>query len=192
MGYNKIIYAGTTLIDLTSDTITAEDLRSGITAHDMSGEAIVGTNAADSDTSSATATAAEVLTGKTFFARGSKVTGSMPNNGAFAGVIETADGEVTVPMGYHDGSGKIKIDDAEKAKLTANNIKMGITILGVTGTVEPSSDVTAQTKTVTPTTEKQTIVPDTEVDYLSQVIVNAIPYTETANTAGGITVTIAG
>ena len=50
--------------------------------------------------------------------------------------------------------------------------------------------VTAQAKTVTPTTTSQTVLPDTGTDYLSQVTVNAIPYTETANAAGGTTVTI--
>ena len=40
---NKIIYDGNTLIDLTEDTITAEDLKYGVTAHDKSGNAIIGT-----------------------------------------------------------------------------------------------------------------------------------------------------
>ena len=54
-----------------------------------------------------------------------------------------------------------------------------------------SEDVNAQAKTVTPTTASQTITPDTGYNYLSQVTVNAIPYTETDNAAGGKTVTIA-
>ena len=49
-----------------------------------------------------------------------------------------------------------------------------------------------QAKTVTPTTSQQQILPDTDDDYnyLSQVTVNAIPYVETDNAAGGKTVTI--
>ena len=43
MGNSKIIYAGTTLIDLTSDTVSASNLASGITAHDKTGNQITGT-----------------------------------------------------------------------------------------------------------------------------------------------------
>ena len=75
MAYNKIIYGGKTLIDLTGDTVTADRLLKGATAHDMSGEAITGTCTFDSDTSNATAVVAEILAGKTAYARGSKVTG---------------------------------------------------------------------------------------------------------------------
>ena len=56
-----------------------------------------------------------------------------------------------------------------------------------------TEDANAQSKTVTPTTTQQVITPDTPTyNYLSQVTVNAIPYTETDNAAGGKTVTIAG
>ena len=40
---NKVVYGGTTLIDLTSDTVTAADLRTGVTAHDASGAVVTGT-----------------------------------------------------------------------------------------------------------------------------------------------------
>lgn len=42
---NKVVYDGTTLIDLTGDTVTAADLRYGKTAHDASGAPITGTAA---------------------------------------------------------------------------------------------------------------------------------------------------
>lgn len=42
MAVNKVVYGDRTLIDLTQDTITAADLRLGVTAHDAKGEAIVG------------------------------------------------------------------------------------------------------------------------------------------------------
>ena len=51
-------------------------------------------------------------------------------------------------------------------------------------------DVNAQSKTVTPATTAQTITPDTGYNYISQVTVNAIPYVEAPNSAGGVTVTI--
>ena len=53
-----------------------------------------------------------------------------------------------------------------------------------------SEDVNAETVTVTPTATSQTITPSTGYNYISQVTVNAIPYTETDNSAGGVTVTI--
>lgn len=43
MAYNKVIYGGNTLIDLTSDTITADKLAQGYTAHDRTGTVITGT-----------------------------------------------------------------------------------------------------------------------------------------------------
>ena len=189
MGKNKIIYGGNVLIDLTADTVTADKLLSGITAHDKSGEIIQGTCTYDSDTQDATVAVAEMLIGKTAYARGSKLTGTMPNNGAVTGSIETKDGTFSIPLGFHDGSGSVSISLAEQAKLISANIKSGIEILGVIGSYSGEA-VTAQSKdNIVPKTTSQTILPDPEFDYLSQVVVTAIPYTESANSAGGITVT---
>ena len=188
---NKVIYGGNTLIDLTSDTVDAAHLLSGYTAHDKSGATITGSNTFDSDTSADTAAVAEILSGKTAHARGTALTGTMPNNGAVTGTISTKAQEYTVPLGYHDGSGKVSISSTEQAKIIATNIRQGVTILGVEGTMSGSEDVHAQTKTVTPTTAGFSVTPDTGYNYLTQVTVNAIPYTETDNSAGGVTVTIA-
>ena len=64
MGYNKIVYGGKTLIDLTGDSITPEKLLAGETAHDKAGEPIAGTCPFDVDSTDATATAAEILNGR--------------------------------------------------------------------------------------------------------------------------------
>lgn len=190
---NKVIYGGTTLIDLTADTITAADLQSGVTAHDKSGATITGTNTYDSDTSDDTAVVAEILSGKSAHARGAQLTGTMPNNGAITGTISTVAGQYTVPLGYHDGSGKVGISAAEQSKIIADNIRQGVEILGVTGTMSGSEDISAQSKTVTPSASQQVVTPDTPTyNYLAQVTVSAIPYTESDNAAGGKTVTIAG
>ena len=187
--YNKVIYGGNTLIDLTADTVNDQVLLSGYTAHDKSGAIITGACTYDSDTQDATATVAEILATKTAYARGAKLTGTMPNNGAVSGTIATKDAEYTVPQGYHDGSGKVGISSTERDKIIPANIKAGIVILGQTGTYTGEA-VTAQAKSATPSTAQQTILPDTGYDYLSQVTVAAIPYVETQNAAGGMTVTI--
>jgi len=192
MAYNKIIYGGNTLIDLTADTITAADLADGVTAHDASGAVITGTSTKDSDTSDATAAVAEILATKTAYVRGTKLTGTMPNNGAVTGTITTKSQSYTVPQGYHDGSGTVSISSTEQAKIIATNIRDGVTILGVEGTMSGSEDVVAQSKSVTPATTAQTVLPDTGYNYLTSVTVAAISYVETDNAAGGKTVTIGG
>ena len=189
---NKIIYGGQVLIDLTSDTVTAAGLAKGLTAHDKSGATITGTNTFDADTQDATAAAAELLAGKTAYVRGKKVTGTMPDNDAVAGEISAKDTPYTVPLGYHDGSGTVAIAAAEKAKLVPDNIRQGITILGVEGSMSGTEDVKAQAKTVTPKTTQQVITPDEGYNYLSQVTVAKIPYSTSENSAGGLTVTIGG
>lgn len=186
---NKVVYGNTTLIDLTADTITAADLAYGVTAHDMSGAPITGSSTKDVDSSAATAVVAEVLATKTFAARGTVLTGTMPNNGAVAGTISDKNTPYSVPAGFHDGSGTVSIDSTEAAKIIASNIKSGVEILGVTGDYT-GEGVTAQAKSATPTTSQQVILPDSGYDYLSQVTVAAIPYVETPNAAGGNTVTI--
>lgn len=187
---SKIIYDGQTLIDLTADTITPADLAKDVTAHDKSGAPIVGTSTKDADTSNDNAVAAEILATKTAHARGTQLTGTMPNNGAVTGTISTVGGEYTVPIGYHDGSGKVAIASAEQSKIISTNIRQGVTILGVQGTMSGSEDVNAQSRTVTPTAASQVITPETGYNYLAQVTVNAIPYVEADNSAGGVTVTI--
>ena len=189
MAINKVIYGGNTLIDLTGDTVTAADLAYGVKAHDNSGTQITGTSTKDSDTSDATAQVAEILATKTAYVNGSKLTGTMPNRGAVTGTISTKSGLYTIQQGYHDGSGTVGISSTEQAKIIAGNIKSGVTILGVEGTYSGETIAVQSNKNVTPATSSQVITPDMDYDYLAQVTVAAIPYTETAN-AYGTTVTI--
>lgn len=189
---SKVIYGGEVLIDLTNDTVTADKVLTGFTAHGADGEPITGTCSFDANTKDATASAAEILTGKTAYKNGTKVTGTMKNNGAVTGTITTKSGQYTVPQGYHDGSGKVSIASTEQVKLIPENIRQGVTVLGVEGTMSGTEGANAQAKNVTPSTQSQTVLPDTDdgYNYLSQVTVAPIPYVESDNQAGGKTVTI--
>ena len=189
---NKVVYGNKTLIDLTSDTVTKDKILSGFTAHDKSGATITGTCDFDVNSTDATVAVAEILDGKTAYARGAKLVGTMPNKGAVNGTITTKAEQFTIPTGFHDGSGKVGIDATEQAKIIEANIKEGVTILGVTGTLAPASGVKAQSKTVTPSTSEISVLPDEGYDYLATVTVSAIPTSESDNSAGGITFTIAG
>ena len=199
---SKLTGANTNNADTSADTVTADKLLSGYTAHDASGAAITGsmdsvgsqtitisdktaqtitkgyhdgtgtakisdTEAAKItasnirsgvsilgvtgsleakiDTSDATATAAQILSGKTAYINDTKVTGTMTDNGAQTGTISTASGSVSINAGYHNGSGKVSISSTEQAKIIASNIKKGVSILGVTGTVQEGVDTSDAT-----------------------------------------------
>lgn len=189
---NKVIYGGQTLIDLTGDDVSQADVAYGKQFHLPTGEIVTGTSTKDADTSDATATAAEILSTKTAYKNGSKLTGTMPNIGSQTGSISTKAGTVSISQGYHDGGGSVGIDSTEQAKIIAENIRSGITILGVEGSMSGSESVSATQASITPYTTAQTITPSDLGDYnsISQINVAAIAYSESDNAAGGVTVTI--
>lgn len=190
--YNKAIINGTTYIDLSSDTAVQNKVLDGYTFHDKNGAILTGNCTYDADTSDASASASDILTGSSAYVNGSKVNGSMTNNGSVTGTISTKAGEYTVPTGYHDGGGKVKIATAEQAKIIESNIKAGVQILGVTGTYSGES-ISAQSKTVYSGFSQQTVLPDTGYDYLSQVTVEPINVTESATTGtNGYTISVTG
>lgn len=80
----------------------------------------------------------EVLAGKSFTSMvGFKAKGTMPNNGDAAIQISDLTAK-PVTAGYYSG-GTAKVADAEAAKIIPENIKKGVTILGVVGTMEASA-----------------------------------------------------
>lgn len=128
--------------------------------HNGSGK--ISVNSLSSQTS-ATANAGRILSGRTAWVGGSKLTGTMTNRGAISQKL-SANGSYTVPAGWHNGSGKVtqslttqggktvtpttsnqtacaanrwttgNIVVAGNANLKAANIKNGITIFGIRGT----------------------------------------------------------
>lgn len=96
------------------------------------------------DTSSADATAANILTGKTAYGASGSISGSMANNGSTSGTIGTKAGTVTIPAGYTTG-GTVSLTNVSDC--LAGNILSGKSILGVSGSlVMPSISQDSTTK----------------------------------------------
>jgi hypothetical protein len=77
-----------------------------------------------------TATASDVLQGKTIGTEDGLVEGTMVDRGTVTNTITTQGGSYTIPSGYHSGSGKVT---ATFSNLNAGNIKSGINIGGIIG-----------------------------------------------------------
>ena len=86
------------------------------------------------DTASGDASGADILAGKTAFGASGPMSGSMANNGSTSGTISTKAGTVTIPAGYTTG-GTVAISSTEQSKIIASNIKSGVTLLGVAGSL---------------------------------------------------------
>lgn len=190
--YNsKIVLGSEVLIDLTADTVTPQTLLSGTSAHDASGAPITGTCNYDAYTGDADALASEVISGKTFYKNGQKLTGSMTNRGAVSLELTNSDTPVTIPQGYHDGSGTVGLGSSDLEALVASNVRENVTILGVTGTMSGSEDMHAEAVTITPSLSQQTVLPTSPTyNCISQATVEAVPVTRVVNASGGYTVSI--
>lgn len=76
------------------------------------------------DVSSVTATAPDVLTGKTIVGSTGVVTaGTMKNNGAVSKKLDTTTTSYTIPVGYHNGSGSVSIDTEEKSATPTTSVQ---------------------------------------------------------------------
>ena len=136
-------YAGGTVqLDPSQQALLVPgNLLAGVTILGVTGEADVN-NTSLPETGAA---AGEILAGAQAWVNGELVTGSMPNNGAYQQTISAVSPTVTIPEGYHNGSGTVEIDSGDQALLVAANIKSGVTILGVAGS--PNVNDTTLTST---------------------------------------------
>lgn len=101
------------------------------------------------DTAGATASAGDILTGKSAFGATGSVSGSMANNGATGGEISTKAGTVTIPAGYTSG-GTVSLKASAIADLVAANLLNGKTVLGVAGSLSvPTVSQDSTTKVLT-------------------------------------------
>ena len=144
-------------------------------------------------TSDGTAIAGEILSGKIAYSQGNKLTGTMSNRGSNNVTVTTKSG-TTIPAGYYDGGGKAVIDSTSATNLVAANILKDKVILGVTGTLDPASEVTTAPLEAVSKFTSQTILPgdiDPDVQFISEVTIAPITVdiSETSGTTG-YTVTV--
>lgn len=79
-----------------------------------------GSSGGDVDLSGVTAGASDVLYGKVIVgANGLEVVGTMPNKGAWNSTA-TSNGSVTIPEGYHNGSGKVTVNVASSSTIPSD------------------------------------------------------------------------
>ena len=77
--------------------------------HNGSGKVTVNVSSTTTIPTDGDATTSVVLTGKTFYSGGSKKTGTMTNQGAWS-TTKTSNGDVPIPAGFHNGSGKVTVN----------------------------------------------------------------------------------
>ena len=108
------------------------------------------------DTSDATMAAGDLLAGKTGYGAEGVIEGTMTNNADNDVEITDVDG-TTIPAGYYNGTGAAKLSDAEAAKVIAGNVKSGVTLLGVTGTLVEQARAVIESVLTVPTAPSLTI-----------------------------------
>ena len=141
------------------------------------------------DTSSVTATAETVLTGKVFVtADGTVTAGEMLNNGAVDVTIDATSITYTIPEGYHSGSGKVKLvletktvtptKSAQEVTPTSGKVLSKVTVEAIPDKYQDVSGVTAKATNV--------LEGDKFVDSTGKVVEGAMPE------KGAVTATIDG
>lgn len=220
MSVNKVDYYGTTLIDLTNDTVTPEVLRQGYTAHKADGSIITGTMIVSTqvitvedtedehggtvrtitavDISNDTVTADKLLSGYTAHdSQGNAITGTYTSpTYQTKTVTPTKSSQIITPdTGYNALSGVTVnaipneyIIPSGSITITKNGINDVTNYSSVTVDVRNSS-INLQSKNASISTSEQTITSDTGYDGLSSVTIEALSLqSKTVNPSNSIQV----
>lgn len=133
MPVNKVVYGNNTLIDLTSDDVTAEKLITGTKAHDKSGSPITGTNPYEKAATDAEVTAQADLIAQITTALEGKAAGGVEEPTLQSKTVMPSDTtQIVTPDSGYDGLYQVIVDG--DSNLVAENIAEGVSIFGVVGT----------------------------------------------------------
>ena len=183
MAINRVLFGDKIVLDLSNDGVNEHNLLNGITAHDKTGKLITGECPYDCDTSDTDIKSDEILQGSKAFARGGEIIGTMPNKENWSATIKKATDSIAIPTGFHEGGGRVEIDEDERKKILEENIREGVEILGVKGSMSGKESVKTEPGEATPTVAGFTLVP-TAGYYFTEVAIKPIPYEEIPNDYG--------
>ena len=144
--------------------LTADKIKAGETILGIEGTASTGIN-----TSDATATVKDILAGKTAYVDGEKLEGTMTNNGDL--IITPSTDEQDHSAGYYNSIQVRPVTSSVDTNIKAENIKSGISILGVSGSL---IELNGHELEVTPSTVQKVIEPEENYNAITRVTVEAV------------------